>query len=71
MKELPRQLQMLHYRYRLSSLYQLDQAPMVNVRDLAGVQNALKLLVQPEPRLFQCKDGEAKREWLALYEVGV
>jgi len=55
-------------RYRLSSLYQLDQAPMVNVRDLAGVQNALKLLVQPEPRLFQCKDGEAKREWLALYE---
>lgn len=55
-------------RYELSSQYLLSQAPVVNVRDLAGVPNAIKLLVSPHPRLFQCKNAESKREWLMLYE---
>ena len=34
---------------------------MVNVRDLGGIKHTFKLLVFPEPRLFQCANAEAKK----------
>jgi hypothetical protein len=37
-------------RFKLSSLYPLTAFAMVNVRDLAGVVNAWKLLISPDPR---------------------
>ncbi len=37
-------------RFKLSSLYPLNGFAMVNVRDLAGVVNAWKLLISPDPR---------------------
>jgi len=55
-------------RFKLSSQYALSSCAMVNVRDLAGISNAWKLLVTPEPRLFQCKDAQSKKEWLSAYE---
>ena len=55
-------------RFQLSSVVPLSTLAMVNVRDLAGVKHAWKLLVQPEPRLFQCRDDEGKKAWLAAYD---
>jgi len=55
-------------RFKLSSVYPLSTLAMVNVRDLAGVKHAWKLLVSPDPRLFQCKDSEAKKAWLSAYD---
>ena len=40
-------------RYKLSSVYPISTIAVVNVRDLAGVKNAWKLLVSPDARLFQ------------------
>ena len=40
-------------RFKLSSIYPMSAIAMVNVRDLAGVKHAWKLLVSPDPRLFQ------------------
>ena len=40
-------------RYKLSSVYPVSTIAVVNVRDLAGVKNAWKLLVSPDARLFQ------------------
>ena len=40
-------------RYKLSSVYPVNTIAVVNVRDLAGVKNAWKLLVSPDARLFQ------------------
>lgn len=55
-------------RFKLSSVYPLSTLAMVNVRDLAGVKFAWKLLVSPDPRLFQCKDAEGKNAWLSAYD---
>eukprot|EP00088_Acartia_fossae_P007094 TRINITY_DN13295_c0_g1_i1.p1 TRINITY_DN13295_c0_g1~~TRINITY_DN13295_c0_g1_i1.p1 ORF type:complete len:737 (+),score=136.76 TRINITY_DN13295_c0_g1_i1:32-2242(+) len=55
-------------RFKISSEYGISGCAMVNVRDLAGIPNAWKLLVTPEPRLFQCKDNPSKKEWLSAYE---
>ena len=38
---------------------------MVNVRDLGGIKHTFKLLVYPEPRLFQCANAEAKQVCIA------
>jgi len=55
-------------RYKLSSVYPVSTIAVVNVRDLAGVKNAWKLLVSPDARLFQCTDADSKKKWLAAYE---
>ena len=55
-------------RFQLSSVAPLASLAMVNVRDLAGVKHAWKLLVPPDPRLFQCRDDESKKAWLAAYD---
>jgi len=55
-------------RFKLSSVYPSSAIALVNVRDLAGIRHAWKLLVSPEPRLFQCKDAASKKEWLAAYD---
>jgi len=55
-------------RFKLSSVYPLSTLAMVNVRDLAGVKHAWKLLISPDPRLFQCKDAESKKAWLSAYD---
>jgi len=55
-------------RFKISSEYPMSGCAMVNVRDLAGIANAWKLLVTPEPRLFQCKDNQDKKDWLSAYE---
>jgi len=55
-------------RFKISSEYAISGCAMVNVRDLAGIANAWKLLVTPEPRLFQCKDNQSKKDWLSAYE---
>jgi len=55
-------------RFKMSSLYPISTIAMVNVRDLAGVKHAWKLLVTPDPRLFQCKDAESKKAWLGAYD---
>ena len=34
---------------------------MVNVRDLGGIKHTFKLLVYPDPRLFQCANADAKK----------
>ena len=39
-----------------------------NLRDLAGIKNAWKLLASPDNRLFQCTDAETKKRCLAAYE---
>ena len=43
-------------RFKMSSIYPISTIAMVNVRDLAGVKHAWKLLVTPDPRLFQVSD---------------
>lgn len=55
-------------RFQLSSVAPLPSLAMVNVRDLAGVKHAWKLLVPPDPRLFQCRDEDSKKAWLAAYD---
>merc|ERR1719350_77543 len=55
-------------RFKMSSIYPMSSIAMVNVRDLAGVKHAWKLLVTPDPRLFQCKDAESKKAWLLAYD---
>jgi len=55
-------------RFKMSSIYPISTIAMVNVRDLAGVKHAWKLLVTPDPRLFQCKDAESKKSWLLAYD---
>ena len=55
-------------RFQLSTVWPLPTLAMVNVRDLAGVKHAWKLLVSPDPRLFQCRDADSKAAWLAAYD---
>ena len=55
-------------RFQLSMVWPLPTLAMVNVRDLAGVKHAWKLLVSPDPRLFQCRDADSKAAWLAAYD---
>ena len=49
------------FRYKYSCFYELDSLAVVNVRDLGGIKHTFKLLVFPEPRLFQCANAEAKQ----------
>jgi hypothetical protein len=51
-------------RFKFSCLNELDSLAVVNVRDLGGIKHAFKLLVFPDARLFQCKNGQAKQDWI-------
>jgi len=55
-------------RYKLDAVYPVSTIAVVNVRDLAGIKNAWKLLASPDNRLFQCTDAETKKRCLAAYE---
>ena len=56
-------------RFKISSEYGMSGCAMVNVRDLAGIANAWKLLVAPDPRLFQCKDNQSKKVSLGFIYI--
>ena len=57
----------LSSRYKYSCFYELDSLAVVNVRDLGGIKHTFKLLVFPEPRLFQCANAEAKKVIYILF----
>ena len=55
-------------RFKLSAVYPVSTIAVVNVRDLAGIKNAWKLLAGPDVQMFQCTDAETKKKCLAAYE---
>ena len=55
-------------RFKLSAVYPVATIAVVNVRDLAGIKNAWKLLAGPDVRLFQCTDADTKKKCLSAYE---
>ena len=55
-------------RFKLSAVYPVSTIAVVNVRDLAGIKNAWKLLAGPDVHMFQCTDADTKKKCLAAYE---
>ncbi|XP_015123198.1 exocyst complex component 8 [Diachasma alloeum] len=51
-------------RYKMQAVYNLQSLAIVNVRDLASVKLAFKLLAFPDTRVFQCPTAISKKEWL-------
>ncbi|KAB7497196.1 Exocyst complex component 8, partial [Armadillidium nasatum] len=51
-------------RYKFEKLYPLDQVLPVNIKDRGSTKNAFKVLVFPDPRVFQAPSMKAKQDWL-------
>uniref|UniRef100_A0A915BQF9 Exocyst complex component 8 n=2 Tax=Parascaris univalens TaxID=6257 RepID=A0A915BQF9_PARUN len=60
------------YRFHLESSHPLNALAAVNVKDREGgeaVDNAFKLLIFPEQRVFRCDSSRIKKDWLDAIEA--
>ena len=55
-------------KLKFEALYLLDNLATVNVRDIGPTKNAIKILIFPDQRLFQCPSAKEKRQWLEMVE---
>ncbi|KAF2880749.1 hypothetical protein ILUMI_25421 [Ignelater luminosus] len=55
-------------RYKFEAFYELGSLAVVNVRDLANVKYAFKLLAFPDTKLFQSTSNSTKKEWLDKFD---
>lgn len=55
-------------KLKFEALYLLDNLAIVNVRDIGPTKNAIKILIFPDQRLFQCPSAKEKRQWLEMVE---
>lgn len=55
-------------RFKFTSLYELDNVAVVNVKDMS-VKNAFKILMFPSTKVYEVETIESKKRWIESFEM--